>query len=76
MNSKLSLPTNVSIPAGYSLGAHAGGSAYWLIRHEDDAYVRCELRPDIEQVEEIDLDDPDPREMDADDVLAAIEAAF
>lgn len=76
MDSKISLPTNLTLPAGYSLGAHAGGSSYWLIRHEDDKCVRCELRPDLEQVEEVDLDLPDPREMDGQDVLAAIEAAF
>lgn len=56
------LPTNANLPTGYRFGAHITGSTWYLIREDDGADVRAELRPDYE--------------MDEEEVEEAIEAAF
>lgn len=37
-----------TLPAGYRFGAHIDGDTHWVIRSEDDAAIRVELRPDYE----------------------------
>lgn len=37
-----------TLPAGYRFGAHIQDDTHWVIRSEDDAAIRVELRPDYE----------------------------
>lgn len=46
-------------PAGWHLGAHVsyvGGSGYWLVRDADGAALLAQVRPDLYEVDDLDLD--------------------
>lgn len=76
----ISLPENVRLPAGYRFGAHwnnsRGRSGYYLIRESDDAALQCELRPDLTQAEDDEVDEDDFHTKTTSEVLEAIESGF
>lgn len=72
----IALPHNVTLPAAYRLGAHISGSCYWLIRDADGEAVRCELRADLEQVNDDEAGDGDGYVMTASEVAETLEDAL